>query len=288
MANEVHLAKLKEGVDAWNDWRSKNQRLRPDLSGARIKRANLRRANLKRVNLSGTNLRGADLTQAKLRAADLSDSDLTHVQGLELDSNRILQTRFSPRARDKWSILRRIYTGPNMVLNLIFMLIFFAPLVVKGGGFAILSETQQRVIESANLIDGYKLSVTCNKPQGAIAGAIHGVEVRLPCRSEPMWRLLLGFGGPLGMVMPILTAVLIAYQITRYLLTRQISLMRDAEERSGVSPSLGEPGEWWTYPSLYRIHQGLTVVAWIGVFAFFFRAFEFLFLSEVIFMVGSH
>ena len=33
MANEEHLARLKQGVEAWNAWRAKNRRIRPDLTG---------------------------------------------------------------------------------------------------------------------------------------------------------------------------------------------------------------------------------------------------------------
>ena len=34
MANDEHVAILKQGVDAWNAWRRANLGTRPDLSGA--------------------------------------------------------------------------------------------------------------------------------------------------------------------------------------------------------------------------------------------------------------
>lgn len=52
MANEEHLARLMQGVEAWNAWRKANPELRP-------------------------NLRGTDLTAANLSHADLSFADLT-------------------------------------------------------------------------------------------------------------------------------------------------------------------------------------------------------------------
>jgi hypothetical protein len=39
MANEAHLARLKKGVVAWNTWRYKNRKIRPDLSEANLTRA---------------------------------------------------------------------------------------------------------------------------------------------------------------------------------------------------------------------------------------------------------
>jgi hypothetical protein len=66
MANSEHLAKLKEGVEAWNDWRKANAEIAPDLS----------RANLCGAKLSGVNSPKIDLGQADLSGGDLSDADL--------------------------------------------------------------------------------------------------------------------------------------------------------------------------------------------------------------------
>ncbi len=67
MANDEHVALLKQGVVAWNRWRDENPGTRPDLS----------EANLREVNLSGTNLRGANLREAGLSKANLSGADLS-------------------------------------------------------------------------------------------------------------------------------------------------------------------------------------------------------------------
>ena len=61
MANKEHLAKLQEGVEAWNAWRAQNPDIQPDLRGV----------NLVGVNLGGSDLSGANLTKADLRRADL-------------------------------------------------------------------------------------------------------------------------------------------------------------------------------------------------------------------------
>jgi hypothetical protein len=46
MANEEHLARLRQGVEAWNQWRAANPGIRPDLSEAHLARENLCGANL--------------------------------------------------------------------------------------------------------------------------------------------------------------------------------------------------------------------------------------------------
>ena len=92
MADARHLARLKQGVRAWNAWRRRSPGVRPDLSrallidaelrginlaNANLERANLRSSTLSRANLRRANLRGADLRAASLRRARLDHADLT-------------------------------------------------------------------------------------------------------------------------------------------------------------------------------------------------------------------
>ena len=71
MANKEHLARLKQGVEVWNQWRRENPDARPDLS-----QANLTGAQLVEADLSDTNLFWADLAHANLHKADFSRASL--------------------------------------------------------------------------------------------------------------------------------------------------------------------------------------------------------------------
>src|SRR5215472_2050008 len=94
MANDDHVAILKKGVLAWNEWRFKNQVLHPDLSGATLDGLDLtgetlgagadptsaryvRGADLVLANLKGARLPVADLSRADLSWAELSGANLT-------------------------------------------------------------------------------------------------------------------------------------------------------------------------------------------------------------------
>src|SRR5215203_6713785 len=56
MANKKHVARLKQGVEAWNQWRRENPKIRPNLSRADLIRASLRGADLRRTNLGEADL----------------------------------------------------------------------------------------------------------------------------------------------------------------------------------------------------------------------------------------
>src|SRR5262249_46341484 len=90
MANDEHVALLRQGVAAWNAWRDENPNIHPDLSeaylseadlgganlgGADLYRVNLIEAKLSLANLIGGNLSGAKLTGANLTLASLGQAN---------------------------------------------------------------------------------------------------------------------------------------------------------------------------------------------------------------------
>jgi hypothetical protein len=122
MANDEHVAKLREGVAVWNEWRKANPEVIPDLfamdfrrgnfgdvilhdadlrdaslAHADLRRANLFNANLHKAALEWTKLTGADLVAANLTAADLRRADLTQARltGANLASADLNGTDFS-------------------------------------------------------------------------------------------------------------------------------------------------------------------------------------------------
>jgi uncharacterized protein YjbI with pentapeptide repeats len=80
MANEEHLNLLLQGSQPWNEWRSANPEIKPDLRKADLHEMDLKGANLSRAvlidaDLHGARLQGAKLAEANLRRADLHQTD---------------------------------------------------------------------------------------------------------------------------------------------------------------------------------------------------------------------
>jgi uncharacterized protein YjbI with pentapeptide repeats len=100
MAKKRHLAALKKGIEAWNEWRLQNPKTKPDLSKAYLGGANLRRAilggadldeaDLGSANLAGTDLAGANLRGTWLRWADLCGATLV---GANLDQAKLVEAK---------------------------------------------------------------------------------------------------------------------------------------------------------------------------------------------------
>ncbi len=76
MPNPEHLARLLEGVEAWDEWRKSNSDVIPDLAGADLTDANLEGANLEGAILRAAKLIGTSLGRAFLFQADLSGAVL--------------------------------------------------------------------------------------------------------------------------------------------------------------------------------------------------------------------
>jgi uncharacterized protein YjbI with pentapeptide repeats len=110
LANPEHLAKLKEGVVPWNQWRKENPEVEPDLdnvdlsganlSGIDLSDAKLVSAKLVRAKLNKGSLVGATLTAANLWWGDLRGSNLsrTYLNGAMLGCADLSETKLTNAA----------------------------------------------------------------------------------------------------------------------------------------------------------------------------------------------
>lgn len=77
-----HIAKIHEGVDAWNEWRRREPRIQPDLtrvnlSGEDLSGVDFRGVGLFKANLTATRLINANLRQSRLIQTILHDTDMS-------------------------------------------------------------------------------------------------------------------------------------------------------------------------------------------------------------------
>jgi len=121
MANQEHLAILKQGMETWNQWWKEHAHIQPNLSGADLSKADLSYAGLKEANLRDAILREvilsyADLSKANLREANPWGAFLFHanLSGADLREADLSCANLSGADLSKASLDRVILVQTNL------------------------------------------------------------------------------------------------------------------------------------------------------------------------------
>jgi hypothetical protein len=113
MANPEQFEILKQGVQAWNQWRKENISVTIDLSGSNLAEANLEGANFNSVNLYRANFREANLMRTNFNRADVSAADLRKVN---LSKASVRRAKLS-NADLRKAVLRQVHFGKTDFLR---------------------------------------------------------------------------------------------------------------------------------------------------------------------------
>lgn len=183
------------------------------LIRARATDAQFKQANLRDCDAKDAVFVGADFKDAILAGARFDGADLRSAQNLLLDGTFIQNAQFSPHASDSWSVLRRTYTGPRFLLNLLFPAVFIISLAAKSYGLWALALLQQTALG------------TNGNPC---------IEIGSHCERVAIWEIVTGWHA--GLAAGLFASASLAYNVLRLFMTLTVAGMRDAEERNGQSP----------------------------------------------------
>lgn len=167
------------------------------------------------------------------------------VQGppIHPDGTNLHLARLDPRSEDRWSILRRTYTGPALFLNLLAIAVFVGAYALKATlwrGLNVIQAYAGRVVDMSQMEEWRIIWVLFSFDQW----------------SRSPW-------------LPILAMALVAYNIIRFWLTRHVGGLREEEDRSGFSPYLHE------YRLSWHAHRFAQVLAWAAVIALAVHGYRF-------------
>lgn len=256
-----------------------------NLTGAEFVQANLVDVSFMAANLEGANLRGACLGGANFRSANLASADLRNTTGLALDSTFVRNAQFDARAKDLWSVLRRNYTGPRMLFTMFFLFAFILPFALKTSGWVTVNQVQRRFDPIVDMLDVElgKLSNAKHETAQELSRLARDLKDYLPRENSSHWKrsrvgkLVIGMDENWLTWMPALAMVF--FNLFRAGLTFIVAPMREAEERSGWSPTLfpvnglksvfKDPGQllesyWW----LRWPHKAMKVLWVIAIVSF--------------------
>jgi hypothetical protein len=112
MANEEHLRILRSGVEKWNEWRSQNPVVEPDLTNANLRLINLHGANLTDANLSNADLTGVLFIDTLLHFSVLTKATLSYARMAQLNLTSVDMSHANLSGA---SLLNVNFFGTNLV-----------------------------------------------------------------------------------------------------------------------------------------------------------------------------
>lgn len=176
-----------------------------------------RSARMFGASMVEADVRESQFDQAQLGQIDLSRADVRWASGMLYSANRIRDLRSLGAARDPWPVLRRRYTGPWFFIHAILIVAFVVPYVAKVIALSAADHASRLLARAQEL---------------PVVGALASVE------RVPAWKVLVGADE--SWWVPVLGGVLLIYNAIRGTLTIWVSQLRDAEDRSGITPTLME------------------------------------------------
>lgn len=219
-----------------------------NLQRAFVKNANLTDAYLENIWLKDTNLRGSNLQDL-----DLSNVDLSYTKDIYFSDNKIEGAIISSTTTAPWLTLKESYTNTMLLFTLIGVLAFFLPYIVNIAVWRSVNLSQQifsdvqpiladisgqiQILQATNLIEKPEVELLLSTINQASSAAAQTT----PCLAEncDRWRiiqLLLGSRRNWGFFYAILSIILIVYNGLRLYLTQQVSILKDSEQATGLTP----------------------------------------------------
>lgn len=273
-----------------------------NLEGANLDFTQLNNANLEGANLEGAKLKNTNLKQANLQDADLTNANLAYAQNINFSDNKIDGAIITSTTTAPWLILKKSYTNTMMLFTLAAVFAFFIPYIVNIATWrsvnlsqTIASDMQPTLSAVSQKLETYK-SVAVNNTSETIL-VLDVIQILSDkattttlclaeeCKSWEIWQLLLGVRRQWSFA--ILSIILIAYNAFRIYLTQQVSILRDSEQATGLTP------HWQTtyfklfnripiwpiggYQHLHWLHKNFVRwIFWAALISFAFHSYAWL------------
>ncbi len=232
-------------------------------------------------SMDGANFSNAILKSVSLHESNLTNANLVDCKGIIFSSNIIRNAILTPHSSDPWSVLRYTYTGPRLIFNLLFFLVFLSPYIAKSVFWLGVTRYQSYIL------DNWTISSNAD----SLGVYSNSLCLSDKCDHLQVWEVILGLDKP--PLFWITALILIYYNFQKFILTMIVSPLRDEEERSGVVPSYYSGINTTSllsvkqlpilvsrfmrsYYWMYRIHQFISPLFWLGIIIFLLHTLDWL------------
>ncbi|MBI1380960.1 MAG: hypothetical protein GC161_07730 [Planctomycetaceae bacterium] len=214
---------------------------------------------------------------SNFRGASMEDADLRGARGFRPDETLMRGVRLSAHAPDSWSQLRANYTGPRLAFNLMFLAIYFVPLIAHTAVIAAIGNAEARAGMTLMQMENSLQSASLEQSHVAEVVRLAGAQFRQRLaggqdsilQETTVWRAVLGIDRGASVWLPVI--LLLLYNCSRAVLTYRVAPLRDDEERSGVSPRyLGKFTE--SYGWLIPVHRLVRLLFLIAAASLIWRS----------------
>lgn len=257
-----------------------------EFSGARLEFLNFVRCQFRNCTFAeAATIKSVDFHGARLTQCDLHEADFSTCSNFVLDGSDVHDLRLPVRSSDPWSQLVRSYTGTTMLFNLLFLGVFFSPLILKGLGLIALGHIEAHLGQRAS-----------GSSPAEICQAIH-------CKAVPVWRALLG--PETSFWVWSVGIVLLAYNAIRALLTWRIAPLKEEQQVSAKTPIYFPDLEivaarladrsfsnfrwllieiWHSYAPFWWLHRIIKIVFWFAIALALWHLLQF--FGETVYLPG--
>lgn len=230
------------------------------------------------------------LKNTDLQDANLTNANLAYARNINFSDNKIDGAIITSTTTAPWLTLKKSYTNTMMLFTLAAVFTFFLPYVVNIATWRSVNLAQQlnSELEASLAIAANELETEGN-PQALLVRKLSDrAENITPCLAEDckpwrIWQLLVGVRR--GWLFAVLSIPIISYNFARVYLTREISILKDSEQATGLTPRW-ESIFWkvkifnrripiWHqagYQHHYRVHRIIWWLQWVALFAFIFHS----------------
>lgn len=179
-------------------------------------------------------------------------------------------------------MLRRSYTGPKLLFNLLFLLALILPYAARTAYWVGVNQSQEGWSRTATELEGVAddLRLSGDPNHRLVAGVARRAGTVTPClapqcEDRQVISVLLGFDKGLGF--GLLVLALLLYNVARAVLTFFVAPLREEEERSGYTPPRGTLAPWsGGYAWLMPFHHAVRVLQWVALASLLWHAVHWL------------
>lgn len=204
-----------------------------DFSNCEFWGCNFRHSSLIKANFDAAKFKRTDFRDARVDHASFEKADLRGASCIRFDGNEVSGAKLPQRPTDRWSILKRTYTGPKMFVNFLFLIIYMSPILFELGSLIFLGG----IVESSIRAEG-DIEVLCRDYYDVMLRPNSAIVV-LECRISDIWSELFWNPGVTSTLYKSTLLAILVYQLNRLFLTIGVSNLREDELVSGTTP-------WWS------------------------------------------